>query len=265
MYGEIFPSLEKWFNNYVNKFQFSNENDQKQINLKYKHSYNVSKIIEELAKSIKLKEEEIYIAKIIGLFHDIGRFVQYANYKTFSDQDSIDHGKLGVKILEQKGVLVGLQQNAQEIIVKSIYYHNKPELPWKEQSNTLRFCRLIRDADKLDIFSIFVNRYKDKKDNKIAGQHLERKPGISPFVFNQLMAGEVINYNDLKTLDDLKLMQLGWVYDINYKKSFEILKEQEYLESIYKSMVQSRESLTFYKKVKDYLKDKLTAEHIISL
>jgi putative nucleotidyltransferase with HDIG domain len=261
----MFPSLEKWFDNYTKTFQFNDKDDQKKIDLKYKHSYNVCEFAEELARNLNLKEEEVYIAKISGLFHDIGRFEQYARYKTFSDRESVDHGKLGVKILEEKGTLVGLQQNAQEIVVKSIYHHNKPVLPEKEQSNTLKYCKLIRDADKLDIYNLFVKRYQEEKPDRVAGQHLENKPEISPTVFNQLMAGKVISYEDLRTIDDLKLMQLGWLYDINYPRSFELIEERGYLQSIYSSMSPSEEARVFYEKVREYLESKLTDKQTINL
>lgn len=51
-------------------------------------------------KELKLTEEKIRLAALIGLLHDIGRFEQYTKYNTFSDKLSADHADLGEKTLD---------------------------------------------------------------------------------------------------------------------------------------------------------------------
>ena len=48
---------------------------------------------------LNLSEEDILLAELIGLLHDIGRFEQIKNYHTFLDKESIDHAEYGNKIL----------------------------------------------------------------------------------------------------------------------------------------------------------------------
>ena len=56
------------------------------ITLKINHTLRVMDLCEEIAKSLNLSEEEIYIAKIIGLLHDIGRFEQYKEYRNIKER-----------------------------------------------------------------------------------------------------------------------------------------------------------------------------------
>jgi len=46
---------------------------------------------------------------------------------------------------------------------------------------------------------------------------------------------------DLKTLNDFKLLQIGWVYDLNFVPSFQIVKKKKYLEKLEEALPQSKE------------------------
>jgi hypothetical protein len=46
------------------------------------------------------------------------------------------------------------------------------------------------------------------------------------------MEGKVVQMTDLKTLTDFKLLQIGWIYDINFPRTFRIVRENGYLEII---------------------------------
>ena len=89
------------FDKYCKKYDLVNEN----LKRKYGHSYRVMMISSEIAKSLKLNQEQIELAEIIGLLHDIARFDQYSIYHTFSDVKSIDHGDLGVEILKKNNYI----------------------------------------------------------------------------------------------------------------------------------------------------------------
>ena len=89
------------FDKYVRKYYMTN----KIIKLKYHHTYTVVQLSEELAKSLNLSDEDIKLAKLIGLLHDIARFEQYTRYKTLSDSLSIDHGDFGVEILTENNFI----------------------------------------------------------------------------------------------------------------------------------------------------------------
>ena len=58
----------------------------------------VKEIAGKIARSLNFSEEEIKLAKVIGVLHGIARFEQYKRFQTFSDLKSIDHGDYGVEM-----------------------------------------------------------------------------------------------------------------------------------------------------------------------
>lgn len=246
--------LLKFFDSYTAEFQLKKNEDQKNINLKIDHSYRVVKNMEEIVSRMNLTEAEEYLAKIIALLHDIGRFEQYKKYKTFSDYKSEDHGLLGVELLKEQKLLQDLAPSEQQIIYQAIKEHNQASLNENNFNNEkeLFFAKLIRDADKLDIFNIFVERFK-KGSQKDYINKLAESSKISDQIYKKVLNKEAINYDKLQTINDLKAMQLGWLYDINFKESMDIIKKRGYPEIIYNSMDQSRRSEAIYKQIKNDL------------
>ncbi len=249
--NKIFVELKDWFDNYTSGF-YVNEEENEEIDLKYKHSYRVYRNINKLANNIGLSSDEIIIADIIGLFHDLGRFEQYKSYKTFSDSESLDHGQLSVKILKENNLLEKLTPRIQEIIYQAILNHNKLNISDEINDKTLMFCKLIRDADKLDIWSIFARRYHNGEDNDKINLELTDKSGITTEIYQRVLDGKPVKYSSLKTVDDFKLIQMGWAYDLNFKESLIMLKERQFLDKIYQSM-ESKEAKDVYDKINTYI------------
>ena len=61
------------FLKYTERYDVSDE----EIKRKQLHSLRVMQRSKIIAQSLKLSEEEIQVATLIGLLHDIGRFEQY--------------------------------------------------------------------------------------------------------------------------------------------------------------------------------------------
>jgi len=253
---EIFNELKLWFEQYVEQFIYKNQKDQEQIDLKYHHSYRVLDEIINIARSLNLNEEDMDTAKIIGLFHDIGRFEQYDRYKTYSDARSLDHAELGVEILKKNNLLTKVDTKRREIIYRAISYHNKKYLSEKlfvNKLDGLRYAKMIRDADKLDIWNIFLKTYYKSKDKSNININLSSEKNISKEVYDKTKNREFINYQKIVTEDDLKLMQMGWVYDLNFEESLRAVKKRGYLDKIYQSMSPLEEAEEIYQEIKDYL------------
>jgi len=102
---EITDEHINWFNLYVKKFTYNDNESQQNIDIKYEHSKRVAEEILRIGKQSGLNEDELRLAEIIALFHDIGRFEQYDRYRTFSDSKSQDHAELGIRILVSQNVL----------------------------------------------------------------------------------------------------------------------------------------------------------------
>lgn len=209
------------FKNYTSSYDSSDE----MINLKINHTYRVMNNCEELAKYLNLDEEKTNISKLIGLLHDIGRFEQWKRYHTFSDKDSIDHADLGVSILNNNNYIRKFisDDKYDDLILTSIKNHNKYIIPNNLNEEKLLFTKLIRDADKIDILYLYV----------IKEINLELDDEcFNDIVFNSLMNRRNVDKRDIKTKTDRLSVSLGFIFDINYKKSFEILKEKNYINII---------------------------------
>ena len=231
---QILMALKKWFNDYVGIFSSDDPVIQQNMDLKAGHTSRVCEAILDIGNTLDLSEEDLSIAEISALLHDIGRFEQYFKYRTFSDHRSEDHAELGVKVLMENHVLYDLHPDTADIIIKSIRFHNRASLPEGEGERCLFFLKLLRDADKLDIWHVVTDYYKNNgnKRNRTIELDLPDTEEISEPVHSALMHGRIAKMSDLRTLNDFKLLQIGWVYDLNFSRTFQIVRENGYLERI---------------------------------
>jgi len=252
---KIVNNLKNWFISYVKTFKYDNNESQQNIDIKREHTERVTEEIINIGKQLGLNDNELNLAEIIALFHDIGRFEQYNRYKTFSDYKSEDHAELGIKILKQYDVLGSLDENLQKVILCSIKYHNRPSLPVKETKTCLFYSRLIRDADKLDIWRVVTDYYHRRNGERNVALELElpETPGISEGVYKALMNKAIVNLKHVKNINDIKLLQAGWIYDINFKPTFESDKNRRYLEKIREVLPESKEIDQVFDIVNSYL------------
>jgi hypothetical protein len=254
---EILSSLKSWFAEYVKTFRSEDPVVQQNMDLKEQHTRRVCSEIIEIGKSLDLNQEDLHLAEVIALLHDVGRFGQYARYGTFLDLRSEDHARLGIEILREKSVLKGIDHSTREIILGAIAYNNHPELPIGETERCLFFTKLLRDADKLDIWRVVTDYYskRDETHNEVIELGLPDTPEISDEVCMELMQGRSIKVESLKTLNDFKLLQMGWVYDINFPRTFQLIRERAYLEMIRDALPRSPKTLRVYSRVKSYLEE----------
>lgn len=229
-------TLVSWFDNYTNQFSSQFPKLSENIELKADHSRKVHQEILGLAKSLNLNGNDVFIAEIIGLFHDIGRFKQYAKYQTFSDSKSQNHAELGVEVLKELHILKDLSDENQDIIYKSILNHSRAEIIPDTNERVIFFSKLIRDADKLDIWRLITEYYMVKQQsgkNKTLELELPDKDEISDEVFNSIIKKEVVLKESMKTLNDFKLLQIAWLFDLNFDYSIQRLYNKKYLDKIF--------------------------------
>jgi len=227
-------NLNNWFSNYLSNFKSGNSELQRNIKLKEDHTKRVVKEILDIGKALELNSNELHLAEIIALLHDIGRFEQYARYKTFVDRKSEDHAKLGIKILKKHGVLNKFNDSIKSLIFRTILYHNRATLPERETETCLFFTKLLRDADKLDIWRVVTDYYHQKngKRNGAIELDLPDTPGFSDKVYQNLMNKRIVDINHVKNLNDFKLLQIGWIFDINFDSTMQSIKSRRYIEMI---------------------------------
>ena len=131
---------QKEFIKYTEKYDLSDVN----IKRKQEHSIRVMKISKRIAEGMKLAQEEIDIATLIGLLHDIARFEQYTKYHTFKDAESIDHGDLGAEILKKDIKKYIETDEYDELIQLAVKNHNKYKIQEGLTQTQEMFAKIIR-------------------------------------------------------------------------------------------------------------------------
>jgi hypothetical protein len=224
-----------WFDGYVVGFYGDDETVNANVTLKEDHSHRTCKEMLYLAGELGLDENQKLISETIALLHDVGRFEQFVKYRMYSDAKSVDHCRLGLEVLEKNQVLDSIDLQEKLLIEKAIEYHGRKELPPGLDGRCLLFSKLIRDADKLDAFYVVMKYYKQYRDNPQSfklGVELPDEQGYSAHVVNELLSGRCVDNRKVRTLNDLKLSLLGWVYDVNFTSTLKRIKQCGYLEKL---------------------------------
>jgi hypothetical protein len=222
MQPNFLKEIQRWFDTYVDGFRGSDGKLAPLLQLKLEHSRRVAEDARGMACDMGWSAPDVNTAEAIGILHDVGRFSQYVEFKTLSDRHSINHAARSWDVVESEGVLAGVETTVGQSIRDAILHHNRIEIPAGVVQNSLPFVRLIRDADKLDIFRIF----HDIVSSDRLGEHPELLLGVplegpaNPELVNMIRAQRNVPFSMIKSLTDFKLIQLSWVYDIHYPPAF---------------------------------------------
>ena len=124
------------------------------------HTRHVVKNCDAISDYMGFDDYDRDIAWIIGELHDFARFGQAVVTKTFKDSERFNHAKLGARILFTHRMVDDIIPNYEEIcsedktvMYKAVYHHSDLYLPDDRTELEHKFCEIIRDADKVDIFS----------------------------------------------------------------------------------------------------------------
>lgn len=228
-------NLMKWFDSYVANFYGDDEFVNTNIELKEKHSKTVCEEMAWLAGRLGLSDEQKRIAMAIALLHDIGRFRQFKEYRTYRDSSSVNHSQLGVDVICQEKALEGFDEKERTIIETAVRHHGEKELPGGLDDETLLYCKLIRDADKIDIYRVVIEYYEQYLANPGEFKlelEVPDEPWYTKEILEKLLAGERIDYKVLNTFNDVKLLMLSWIYDVNFAETLERIKGKGFLEKV---------------------------------
>ena len=250
-----------FFNSYINSFKDLTEEQNKNFEIKREHSIRVAEITSWLAKTLNLAGEDRKIAFLTGLLHDIGRFNQLVEYNTFHDLKSVDHAEYSVKILKNEDILKQIGCSDYKLIYRAIQLHNKFEIPKNITKQELMHTRLLRDADKLDILKVLTDYYSNKNSdpNHTLTWELPKGTRVTDSVAREILAGKLVSKKEVFSEIDVKIMQLSWVFDLNFMPSFKYLLEKRFMEKIYNSMPKNDLIIEIFRKVKVFSENKLLA------
>ncbi len=221
------------FDKYFMEFDIDN----KTIQNIYNHSYRVLHQCDEISFTLNLDEDDNYLACLIGLLHDIGRFKL---------NEKVDHSLLGVQILfdENKIKDYDVQDSDYEIIKKAILNHNKykidEELTIKEKLHS----KILRDADKIDILYMYSeNELKLESD----------KSNVSDEVQNEFFKHNMIDIQKCNTINEKIVSLLSLVFDLNYDYSKGFIMDKNYITKIFDYLDNKEIIKPYYDEVIKYL------------
>ena len=216
------------FKKYLKDYDIEDGN----IKLKIKHTYEVVNKSEYISKGLGLNQENIELAKLIALLHDIGRFEQVKQTSDFLDGKDFDHANYGIKVLFEDNLIRKFIEDNQydNIIKKAIYNHNKYKIEENLNNAELLHSKIIRDADKLDNFRVketehFSNIFPSKYNPKTINFE-----SISPKVYNDFMSQKCIKLEDRQTQIDFWVCVIAFIFDLNFDISLKYVKENDYID-----------------------------------
>jgi len=257
--------IQRWMQSYTDSFMNGDREHDRNINLKREHSQRVQVEIRSLSGELGLSGRDLELAEVMGLLHDIGRFEQFARYRTFRDSRSEDHAALGVQVLQQHQILADYSVADCSLILTAIAQHNRASLPGGQSPRQLWFTRLLRDADKLDIWKVVIDHYEQSAGTKEAGNGavelgLPETPGVSAAVYRDLMQRRVVKFDHMHNLNDFKLLQIGWVFDLNFTPSIQRACERGYIDKIRAALPDDPHVEEIYSAIISFMKDALPVE-----
>lgn len=225
---------KKFFKEYISNYDIT----EPKINIKVVHMYNVAENARKIANGINLSEEEQDLAELIGLLHDIGRFEQVRLYHTFSDKISVDHGQKGVEVLFGDNLIRDFVQESinDSIIYKAINNHNKFEIEKGLSEREMLHCKIIRDADNVDIFRAVLDSKQKIEEFGHLGSDDISKEVLSTEFFEDFKKERLLMYSNAKNDMDIMVAIIAHIYALNFKKSLEIIKENDYINKFVKRL-----------------------------
>ena len=230
------------------KYAMKYDMNERMIAYKYNHSYRVVHQSEEICRSLDLDNVERDLASLIALLHDIARFRQWTEYKSFKDRETFDHGDEAAKILFDEGEIKNYNCDKEDydIIRKAIVNHNKFVIENGLNERELLHAKIIRDADKLDILYAFSTwRLLDITNDDSA---------ISDEIRKQFFEHKPVDRKYMKTVNDGVLDILSFVFDLNYDYSFERVYEEGYVDKIYGELKNKEIFKEYYEELIKFLK-----------
>ena len=212
----------------------SNYETQPGHNLKVVHTYHVAENAKELATNLNLSKEDVDLAELIGLLHDIGRFEEIKIMNGF-DSIKFNHAEYGVKILFEDNLIRNFIEDSSydEIIKNAISNHNKLKIDDNLDEKSLLHSKIIRDADKLDNYRVKVDEpieeiFAGKVNSK---EEVENSP-ISDKVYETLKNEKCIDIHDRVYPLDYWLCVLAFTFDLNFKETIKVVKDNNYINRI---------------------------------
>ncbi|MBN1597278.1 MAG: HD domain-containing protein [Bacteroidales bacterium] len=206
------------FRHYASGFHKDDKVYNSHIQLKYFHTQKVCKEILYIGKALGMNNDQLNFAEAIAWLHDIGRFEQFHRYKTFADAESENHSEIAIRVIENLQILKDFNREKKEVVYRSILNHNIARIPDNEPEKIDFYSRLLRDADKLDIWRVAIeqNIFHTIKDEAQPDHYQVPKTILDSFRNNKILM-----LDQIRSFYDSLLFRISWIYDLNYPVTVE--------------------------------------------
>lgn len=240
----MLTELTRLYDAYVDTFRGADGRLPVMMQLKRTHTAFVVKNAEAIAAGEGFSPAAREVALAAALLHDTGRYEQLKRYDTFKDSDSVDHAVLSHDIVLAQGWLgrVGADAAWKDAVLKSVLYHNRRDLPEgvlsprvvpvSELDLLSVAAHTVRDADKLDIFRVLEDQvaHADWRGDSRAFWNLAVSAPPNPSVVECIERGLPVDYQQIASLADFVLIQVGWmVSDLQFATSRRLCRERGHL------------------------------------
>lgn len=227
----MFEETKDKFLNFVCQYYDINE---AKVKHKLNHTFHVVKNAEYLCQKLHLDNENTYLAMLIALLHDIGRFEEAIKLKSFrEDRNAFNHAVAGVKLLFEDNLIRTfiIDDKDDEIIKSAILNHNKYDVTFTNlNADQILHCKIIRDADKMDSF-----RAKYEEDiytmANITQNEIETSL-LSKDIFEDFMMEKTIVSKKRKTPVDIWVSYIAFIYGFYFKESLMYLQKYDYVNKL---------------------------------
>jgi len=201
--------------------------------LKRRHTDHVVANARLIASGERFDHATELVCLAAALLHDAGRYEQLRRYNTFRDADSVDHAVFSHDIARDKGWLAECAPEEAKAVLDAVLFHNRRDVPDGLDALTLAASHTVRDADKLDIFRVLEERVAttDWRNNCSAFWNLPVRAEPSQAVLAAIRERRPVDYQNIKTLADFVLIQVGWMISgLFYPTSRRLAAERGHLE-----------------------------------
>ena len=203
------------------------------MELKREHTLHVVENAIAIAEGEGFDGHTASVCEAAALLHDTGRYEQLLRYNTFKDSDSVDHAVFSHDIVVERGWLDDVDAEDRDAVLKAVLYHNRRDIPADLPPLVDAAAKTTRDADKLDIFRVLEDRVAttDWRHDSTAFWNLRYDMQPNPDVLDAIRNGRPVDYQNIKSLADFVLIQVGWMRNgLYYATSRRLARERGHFE-----------------------------------
>ena len=209
----VIERLRILYDGYVDGYRGADGKLPDMMQLKRVHTAFVVKNAELIADGEGFDGLERETALAAALLHDTGRYEQLLRYNTFKDSESVDHAVFSHDIVKEKGWLDEVGARRPDAVLAAVLYHNRRDIPGDLDKVTQIASETVRDADKLDIFRVLEDQvaHTDWRSDSRAFWNLAVSAPPNPVVVACIEGRRPVDYQNIKSLSDFVLIQVGWM------------------------------------------------------